>query len=90
VVAGLARPEINRSKKPKNTLRAVAFLRHSQFARAVGLAKSKGVADATPDILKALPSLFKDPGVVDDVTLRRLYGPEVPPIRATTCYKHYC
>jgi hypothetical protein len=32
------------------------------------------VADATPDTLKSLPSLFKEPSVVEDATLRRLYG----------------
>ena len=62
--ARLARPVNNRSKKTKKALRAVALLRHNQFARVVILAESKGVADATPDTLKALPSLSKDLDVV--------------------------
>ena len=84
MTARLARPANTRSKKTKKALRAVTLLRHNQCARAAGLAESKGVADATPGTLKALPSLFKDPGVVEEATLRRLYGPEVPPTRATT------
>jgi hypothetical protein len=84
VVDRLARPANNRRKKTKKTLRAAALLRHNHFAHATRLAESKGIADAIPDTLKAIPFLFKKPGVVDDPTLRRLYGPEVPPTRATT------
>jgi hypothetical protein len=74
----------NRNKKTTKVLRAAVLLRHNQLARAARLAESKGIADAIPDTLKALPSLFNDLGVMDDATLRRLYGPDVPPIRATT------
>ena len=83
MAAILARSANIRSKKTKKVLRAVALPRHNQFARAARLAGSKWVVDATPDTLKALPSLFKDPGVVYDATLRRIYGIEVPPTRAT-------
>ncbi len=48
------------------------------------MAKSKGIADAIPDSLKSILSLFKELGVVEEATLRRLYGPEVTPTRATT------
>ena len=77
-------PFHNRIKKTKKALRTAALLHHNQLARAASLAKSKGVAGANPDTLNALPSLFKELGVVDDATLWRLYGHEVTPNRATT------
>jgi len=80
----LSRPAHNRSKKTKNALRTVALLCHNKFAHAVGLAESKGAADAIPVALIALQTLFKEQGVVDHATLRRLYGPKVTPTRATT------
>ena len=40
--------------------------------------------DATQDTLDAILDLFKDPCVVEDATLRGLYGPRVTPNMATT------
>ena len=77
--ARLELPQRNRNKKAKAARRAVALLRHNQFARADGLVDSKRIADATQDTLDAIPDLFKDPSVVDEATLRRLYGPQVVP-----------
>ena len=42
---------------------------------------NKGIADATHDTLDAIPDLFKAPDVIDEATLRRLYGPQVLPTR---------
>ena len=58
------------------------FLRNRTVpARGAGLANNKGIADATQDTLDAIPDLFKEPGVVDEATLRHLYGPKVLPTR---------
>jgi hypothetical protein len=81
IAAKLDRPPGNRSKKAKATRRAAALLRHNQFARAAGLADSKGIADASQDTLDAIPDLFKDPGKVDEETVRKLYGSRVTPTR---------
>jgi len=74
-------PPGSRSKKAKAARRAAALLRHNQFARAAGLADSKGIADASQDTLDAIPDLFKDPEPVAEETLRKLYGPRVTPTR---------
>ena len=50
--AGLPRQE--RNKKAQSARRAMALLRHNQFARAAGLADTKGIADATQDTLDAI------------------------------------
>jgi hypothetical protein len=47
------------------------------------LSKSKGIADATQDTLDALSGLFKEPEIVDESTLWRLYGPKVTHTRET-------
>jgi hypothetical protein len=62
----------------------VAILKHNRFSRATMIADIKGIADATQDTMDALPGLFKEPRVVEEDTLRRLYGPKVTPTRATT------
>jgi hypothetical protein len=79
--AKLEHPPGTRSKKAKADRRAAALLRHNQFARAAGLADSKGIADASQETLDAIPDLFKDPEQVDEETLRKLYGPRVTPTR---------
>ena len=53
------------------------MLRHNQFAKAAGLAASKGIADASQDTMDAFPNLFKELVEVDEEALRRLYGPRV-------------
>jgi hypothetical protein len=80
----LRAPPGNRSKKAKSVRRAAALLRHNPFARAVGLADNKGIADATQDTLDAIFVLFKEPEQVDEETLRKLYGPRVTPTREST------
>jgi hypothetical protein len=52
--------------------------------RVVVLAHIKGIADATKDTLDALPRLFKEPRIVEEDTLRRLYGPRDTPTREST------
>ena len=74
-------PQRDRSKKAKATRRASTLLRHNQFARVAGLADNKGIADATQDTIDAIPDMFKEPGTVDEATLRRLYAPKVVPTR---------
>jgi len=74
-------PKRNRSKKAKAARRGIALLRHNQFVRAVGLAYNKGITDATHNTLEDIPDLFKEIGVVDEATLRHLYGPKVVPTR---------
>ena len=39
-----------------------------------------GIADATPDTMHALPSLFPEPLVVSEEDLRDYYGPAAPPL----------
>jgi len=56
-------------------------MRYNQYASASGRFDSKGVADASHDTLDAIPDMFKEPGVVDEESLRRLYGPRVTPTR---------
>ena len=56
-------------------------MRHNQFALAARLADIKGIADASQDTRNAIPELFKEPSVVEEETLRRLYGPRVTPTR---------
>ena len=80
----MKRPQGNRSKQAKVTRRAASRLRHNQFARATGLTDSKGIANASQDTLDGIPNLFKEPCVVDEATLRRLYGPRVTPTREST------
>jgi hypothetical protein len=71
----------NCSKKSKVDRRATTLLRHNMFARAAGLAVSKGLANATQNTLDAIPDMFKEPCHVNEDTLRRLYGPRVTPTR---------
>ncbi len=80
VAAKMVPPANNRSKKVWAVHRIEALLRQNQFVRDEGLANNKGIADATHDTLDALPDLFKEPGVVDEATLRRLYGLKVNPL----------
>ncbi len=80
----MERPQRTRSKKDRVAKRATALLRHSQYARATGLSDSKSVADASQDTLDAILDLFKEPCVVDEESLRRLYGPRVTPTREST------
>jgi hypothetical protein len=70
-----------KSKKGRAARRIIALLRHNQFARATRLANIKGVADAMLDTLDALPGLLKEQGVVEETTMRRLYGYWVTPTR---------
>jgi len=58
-------------------------MRH-RFSRAAGLADNKGIADASQDTLDAILDLFKEPNVVDEESLCRLYGPRVTPTREST------
>jgi len=61
------------------------MLRHNLFACASKLVDSKGIADASHDTLDAIPDLFKDePSVVEEETLRHLYGSRVTPTREST------
>ncbi len=60
-----------------------ALLWHNQFARVVGMADNKRIADATKDTLDAILDLFKEPGQVEEKTLRRLYDPRATPTRET-------
>ena len=81
VAAKMDLPQRNRNKKAKAARRAAALLRHNQFARAAILEDIKGIADATQDTMDAIRDLFKEPSVVDEASLRRLYGPQVLPTR---------
>jgi hypothetical protein len=76
VVAWLAQPVNTKTKKAK-----VALMQYNQFARVAGLADIKGIVNATQDTLDTLLALFKEPGVVEEATLRRLYGPTITPTR---------
>ena len=60
------------------------MLRHNLFACASKLVDSKGIADASHDTLDAIPDLFKEPSVVEEETLRHLYGSRVTPTREST------
>ena len=82
VAARLARPPGNRSNKRKLLDAPQLYYAITRsIARAAGLADSKGISNATQDTLDAIPEMFKEPGSVDEETLRRLYGPRVTPTR---------
>ena len=72
-------PPGKRSKAARVARRAARLLRKSQFARAASLARRLGVADATPDTLAALRTLFPDSFGVSEIDLHDHYGSVAPP-----------
>jgi len=82
--ARMERPHRTRNKKARVAKRATALLRHNQYTRAARLSHSKGVADASHDTSDAILALFKESCVVDEESLRPLYGPRVTPTREST------
>jgi len=70
----------NRSKSARAARRAPRLIHKNQFSRAANLAGSQGIADATPDTLHALPSLFPEPTTISEEDLRDFYGPVAAPL----------
>jgi hypothetical protein len=69
-----------RSKSQRAARRASQLLRKNQFARAAALAESLGVAEATHDMIKAIPPLFPEPSRVSPEDLLDYFGPDAPPL----------
>jgi len=83
------RSQENRIKFARATRRAARLIRKNQFSRAANLAGSLGIADATPDTLRALLSLFPKPTTISEEDLKDFYGlaaaplPDSQPVRIT-------
>jgi hypothetical protein len=74
------RPPSGRIKTQRAARRAAELTRKNQFARAVALAWSLRVADATEDTINGIGPLFPDPRRVDPPDLMDYYGPAAPPL----------
>ena len=68
------RPIATRSKSARAARRGARLIHKQQFSRVANLADSLGIADATPDTLHALPSLFPEPSVISEEDLGDYYG----------------
>ena len=74
------RSSASRNKTARAARRATRLIHKNQFSRAANLAGGLGIADATPNTLLALPSLFPEPLVISEEDLRDYYGPAAPPL----------